>query len=220
MGRKPRCVSSTNVYHVVLKSVNSQVIFEETSDRRFFLHVLKKCKENSNCKILAFTLMDNHVHLLIKTSEEESISTVVQRITNSFVPWYNEKYSREGHLFQGRFFSEPVENERYLLNAFRYILQNPVRAGMTRYVEQYEWSSSASYLGQKDGLTDTDELQDYLSEINDMKAYLNERITADEFRDNVRCCRIKDKEALRIMEGVSGCRSTSEFQALTKEKRN
>ena len=93
MSRKPRAVSSTDIYHCVLRSVNKQIIFEDEEDHCSFLSTLKKCKDRTDLKVFAYCLMDNHVHLILQI-KSESISHVFQRITNSFVPWYNQKYER------------------------------------------------------------------------------------------------------------------------------
>ena len=96
-----------------------------------FLQILKECKAISECKLLAYCLMGNHFHLLIKI-ENESLEQVFKRICGRFVYWYNTKYQRVGHLFQDRFKSEPVENDAYLLTVIRYIHQNPVKAGISK----------------------------------------------------------------------------------------
>ena len=89
--------------------------------------------------------MDNHIHLLLKESSE-GLATMMKRINVSFAYYFNQKHQRIGHLFQDRFKSEPIENERYLLAVIRYIHNNPVKAGIVKKPEQYKWSSYNSYL--------------------------------------------------------------------------
>lgn len=88
--------------------------------------------------------MTNHVHLLIRETEEE-ISIVVKRITVSYALYYNNKYQHVGHLFQNRFRSETVNDDAYFITLLRYIHQNPVAAGITKLVENYRWSSWIEY---------------------------------------------------------------------------
>jgi len=88
--------------------------------------------------------MGNHVHLLLKEGEE-SLEQIMRRICCSYVYWYNWKYQRIGSLFQDRFKSEPVENDTYFLTVLRYILQNPLKAGMEKTIEDYHWSSIGEY---------------------------------------------------------------------------
>ncbi len=89
--------------------------------------------------------MDNHVHLLIKESEE-SLATTMKRVNTSYAFYFNQKYHRVGHLFQDRFKSEPIEDDRYLMAVARYIHNNPVKAGMVDTLEKYKWSSYRCYL--------------------------------------------------------------------------
>ncbi|WP_296561632.1 transposase [uncultured Acetobacterium sp.] len=87
----------------------------------------------------AYCLMDNHVHLLIKEGEE--LGTSIKRITVGYVQLHNNKYGRTGHLFQNRFNSEVVEDEKYLMTIVRYIHRNPIQAGIVTRLEEYPWSS-------------------------------------------------------------------------------
>ncbi|TLS38639.1 transposase [Pseudalkalibacillus caeni] len=114
MPRKARRKSSTGIYHVILRGINKQTIFEEDEDKRKFLETLKKYKRISQFELYSYCLMDNHVHLLIKESEE-TVSKALKRISSSYVYWYNMKYERIGHLFQERFKSETVETRAYFL---------------------------------------------------------------------------------------------------------
>ncbi len=92
----------------------------------------------------AYCLMGNHVHLLMRTDEnDEPMGQIFRRICAQYVYWYNGKYERVGHLFQDRFRSEPIENDAYLLSVLRYIHQNPVKAGMVHDMADYPYSSYA-----------------------------------------------------------------------------
>lgn len=144
MPRKPRKTSSSAIYHVILRGVNRQAIFLDSQDCLQFLNILKQYKKEHNYEIYAYCLMDNHVHLLIKEGDE-SISNTMKRIGIKFVAWYNKKYDRCGHLFQDRFKSEPVENEKYFWTVFRYIHQNPLNAGIETKVGRYKWTSFFAY---------------------------------------------------------------------------
>jgi len=103
MPRQARKLSSTGIYHVMLRGINQQQIFEDEEDYDKFLQILKECKEVSEFRLLAYCLMGNHVHLLIK-QEQERLDTVFRRIAGRYVYWYNVKYRRVGHLqHRGRF---------------------------------------------------------------------------------------------------------------------
>lgn len=153
MGRKPREKSDLGIYHVMLRGINRQDIFEDDEDYAFFkkqlYHVVFFRDEDgkpqpSRCTIYAYCLMTNHVHLLIRETAEE-LSTVIKRITVAYAHYYNGKYQHVGHLFQNRFRSEVVNNEAYFLTLLRYIHQNPVAAGISKSIGDYRWSSWIEY---------------------------------------------------------------------------
>ena len=84
--------------------------------------------------------MSNHIHLLIEEGRED-LGIVFRRIGARYVYWYNRKYKRSGHLFQDRYKSEAVKNDKYLLTVLRYIHQNPIKAGIENDIRKYPWSS-------------------------------------------------------------------------------
>jgi len=107
--RQARKKSASGIYHIVLRGINQQVIFEDEEDNNKFIETIKTYKAISGYKIYAYCLMSNHVHLLLKV-EKEDLDLIIKRIAGSYVYWYNWKYHRRGHLFQDRFKSEPVED--------------------------------------------------------------------------------------------------------------
>jgi putative transposase len=143
--RAERKKSKNGIYHIMLRGINRQDIFEDDEDREKFLETLKRYKEISRYEVYSYCLMSNHIHLLL-AEKEEPLSLIIKRISGSYVYWYNKKYKRCGHLFQDRFKSENVDDERYFLTVVNYIHQNPVKAGMSKTVAQYKWSSYPAYL--------------------------------------------------------------------------
>jgi REP element-mobilizing transposase RayT len=146
MPRVKRRKSSTGIYHITIRGVNKSDIFLDTEDYETFLNYLQNIKATSGVEIYAYCLMTNHIHLLLKEGNEELSKTFV-RLGAGFVGWYNRKYERIGHLFQSRYNSEVVENDGYLLMVMRYIHQNPVKAGISKHVTGYPWSSIHDYTG-------------------------------------------------------------------------
>jgi len=153
MPRVSRKKSQSKIYHIMLRGINQQSIFEDDGDYDKFMDILSTYKRDIGYEIYAYCLMGNHVHLLMKEGKEE-ISNTVKRIGTSYVHWYNWQYDRKGHLFQDRFKSEAVENDTYLLTALRYVHQNPVKAGLAKNCADYKWSSYIEYIG-KEEITDT-----------------------------------------------------------------
>ena len=164
MPRAARTKSQSQIYHIMLRGINRQQIFFDKDDNQYFIGLLKRFKESCGYQLYAYCLMGNHVHLLIREGDSASTAEIMRHIEGAYVYWYNIKYERSGHLFQDRFKSEAVESDAYLLTVFRYILMNPVKAGLCARAEDYPYSSAAEYLNGAEGITDTEWLQSMLSD--------------------------------------------------------
>ena len=149
MARQARKRSSTGIYHIMLRGINKESIFESDDEKKRFIAIIIEQKEQQRIKIYGYCMMDNHVHLIIQ-EETDDISTLVKRISSSYVYWYNKKHERVGPLFQERFKSECVENDGYFISVLRYIHQNPVKAGIVKTVDKYKWSSYDNYIKEID----------------------------------------------------------------------
>lgn len=195
MARSARRKSISNIYHVMLRGINKSRIFHDAEDNRKFIKVLKECQEISEFKLYAYCLMGNHVHLLLQVCKEP-LEQVMKRIGTRFVIRYNNKYSRTGHLFQDRYKSEPVDDERYFFTVLRYILYNPVKAGICARAEEYTWSSATDYF-RGGGITDTS-FAENISGREALLAYL--RIEPDDVcMDDDDPVRISDADARKII---------------------
>ena len=121
MPRTGRAKSKTKIYHLILRGINKQTIFEDDEDRIKFIQTLKECKNRSSMEIFAYCLMSNHIHLLIKEGKED-LGITMRRLGAMYVYWYN--CARQAcHLFQDRYKSENVEDRNYLLTVLRHIHQ-------------------------------------------------------------------------------------------------
>ena len=218
MPRQARIKSSIGIYHIMLRGVNQQQIFEEREDFEKFLQVLKDCKAISEFKIFAYCLMGNHIHILLQETKEP-IELLMKRIATRFVYWYNIKYRRAGHLFQDRFKSEPIENDLYLLAVIRYIHQNPIKAGICKNVSDYEFSSYREYFKHSD-LIDSD----FVFEIIEKEAFttFNNEKAYDICLDvsDKTTVKVTDEQAKEIIEKVSKCKNVAEFQTLSTSNRD
>lgn len=143
--RNPRELSSTGIYHVMVRGNEKKNIFHDDRDRLKFLDILSKKSKDNALIIYAYCLMDNHVHLVIK-EDKQDISTIMRSINTSYAQYFNKKYNRSGHVFQDRFKSEAIENDSYLLEAIRYIHNNPTKANIVKNKKDYKWSSYNFYL--------------------------------------------------------------------------
>ena len=141
MPRYKRTKAFTKVYHVIIRGINKQDIFLDKRDFYKFIQEIKNTKEKYKYQIYSYSLMNDHVHLVIY-DENENMSTVVQSLNIRYSSYFNKKYERSGHLFENRFKSKIVENESYLKILVRYIHKNPESAGL----EPYIWTSYYEYL--------------------------------------------------------------------------
>ena len=214
MPRQARKKSSSGIYHVMLRGINKQQIFEDDEDCEKFLWTLKETKAVSEYKLFAYCLMCNHIHLLIK-EEKEPLEQIFKRIGGKFVYWYNIKYQRVGHLFQDRFKSEPVEDDAYLFTVLRYIHQNPIKAKLCENVEDYRFSSYKEYT-DRNWIVDTDFILDIMP-LDEFAAFNHEGNTDKCLEIEVKeAVRLTDEQARDIIKMSSGCSNATEFQALPK----
>ena len=218
MPRAARKKSESNIYHVMLRGINQQQIFEDQEDHEKFLQVLSDCKEISGFRLFAYCLMGNHAHLLLQV-QNEPLDQVFKRIGSRFVYWYNIKYQRIGHLFQDRYKSEPVDDDVYFLTVLRYIHANPVKAGLCSKADQYMFSSYREYIGTS-VIIDTEFVRDMMSLESFIAFHTEENndLCLDIIEHNT--CRITDEEAQRIMMKYTKCKSAAEFQKLETSMRD
>ncbi|MCL2826055.1 MAG: transposase [Eggerthellaceae bacterium] len=157
MARSIRKQSESGIYHVMLRGISHAELFYDDADRQAFLDRLKRFKADGGFELFAYALMGNHVHLLIQ-EKSEALSLSIKRLAVSYSAYFNAKYDRSGHLFEGRFKSEPVDSDAYLLTVLRYIHQNPLKVG--KKVDF--WTSYKGYLSPS-GLVDSGFVLDMLS---------------------------------------------------------
>ena len=222
MSRQARQKSQSGIYHIILRGINKQILFEEEEDKEKFIECLRFYKESSNYIIYGYCLMDNHIHLLIKEGKE-SIGNTMKRIGVSYVSWYNRKYDRSGHLFQDRFKSEVVEDNEYLLTVLRYIHQNPLKLDNVKQLEKYKWSSYEEYLGQPKTVATEFILKIFASKkeqaMLDFKSFMNEQ-NEDRCIDSIETKRMTDQEIKELIKKYASVNSPSELRNMDIMARN
>jgi putative transposase len=144
MARPLRIDYPDTFYHVLSRGNEKRPIFYEPQDYMKFLELLEKTIEKFHVEIHAYVLMENHYHLLLRT-RQGNLSRAIQWLGVSYTGWFNRQHKRSGHLFQGRFKSFLIEDDRYFTAMCYYIHGNPVRAGVVREVRAYTWSSARAY---------------------------------------------------------------------------
>lgn len=150
-------LSASLIYHVFNRSNVRIAIFNREEDFVHFLDLLKNYSRNFNLKIYHWVIMSNHYHLLLEIETPENISSFMAGINRAYTHYYHKTYQTQGLLWQGRFKSQPIQKERYLLACGRYIERNPVKTKLVCEAADYPYSSARFYcLGKLDGITTQD----------------------------------------------------------------
>lgn len=147
MARPLRVEYDGALYHITARGNERKPIYREEGDYQKFLDILSELPQRYGVIVHGYVLMGNHYHLLIETPLG-NITRVMHYLNSTYTGYFNRKYKRVGHLFQGRYKGFVIEKERYLLSVSRYIHLNPVRARMVKRPEDYRWSSYSEYIGR------------------------------------------------------------------------
>lgn len=146
MARPLRIEFPGALYHVTSRGNARALIFTDDADRLRFLALLADVIQHDNWLCHAFCLMDNHYHLVLETPDG-NLSKGMRQLNGIYTQQFNQSHQRVGHLFQGRYKAILVERDSYLLTLCRYVVLNPVRAGMVEDIEAYRWSSHRATVG-------------------------------------------------------------------------
>lgn len=133
--------------HVVQRGHDRKACFRDDSDRMVYLVLLKDCLQKARCRVHAYCLMTNHVHLLLTPCDADAFSKLTRNLGQRYVQYFNSRYERTGTLWEGRPYSCLVDSAPYVLGCYRYIELNPVRAGMVTQPAAYAWSSYRTNAG-------------------------------------------------------------------------
>ena len=146
MARRPRYETPDGVVHVTARGNRRQDIYTDVIDRRRFNADLAVACERFDVRCLAYCQMRNHYHLLL-LAELPALSGALHRLNGAYAQWFNRRHDLNGHVFQDRFHGAPVTSEVHLFALFRYILLNPVRAGICEAPAEWRWSSYRATVG-------------------------------------------------------------------------
>jgi putative transposase len=147
MPRKAREKHSEAIYHIMCRSISEILLFRDEEDKDYYLVLVKRFNEKYKCKTYAYCLMDSHVHFEFDPQGFD-VSKYMLCLNTAYVSYYNKKYQRHGHLFQGRFESKIIDSDQYALTLSAYIHNNPHDIeGFSGREEEYKYSSYGIYLG-------------------------------------------------------------------------
>src|SRR5208337_3218193 len=150
MPRKTRIDASGAVHHVIFRGIERSSIFRDSKDYENFISRLSLLLNETSTACYAWTLMKNHVHLLLRTGSV-SLSSLMRRLLTGYAQQFNRRHNRSGHVFQNRYKSFLCEEDRYLLELVRYIHLNPIRAGAANGMAQLEklpWCGHGVIMGR------------------------------------------------------------------------
>ena len=186
MARLPRYAAPGIAQHIIQRGNNRVTIFAAKSDYRFFLECLAAASTEHGCRVHAYVLMTNHVHILATPSSAGSIPLVMQDVGRRYVRRFNDNYGRSGTLWEGRYKATLVANEQYFLTCQRYIELNPVRAGLAMRAVDYPWSSHRfNAYGGRDALVSVHDCYTALGATADERRRAYRAICADPIPDSM-----------------------------------
>ena len=141
MSRPKRQYKKKSYYHIYNRGNNREKVFKTSSDKSFFISLLYRYRNKTDLVLDTYTVMDNHFHLILRTGNKpEIISKFMQRVCTSYAMITNRKYSRVGHIFQGRYNAKYLRYKKDLKQVRSYIKQNPVKEGLVKKAKDYPWS--------------------------------------------------------------------------------
>ncbi len=142
MPRTARIVITGYPHHIIQRGHNRQAVFASDADYQHYLDNLREWKEKLKCKVYAYCLMTNHVHLIVDPGDDErNLALLMKRVAGRQTRYVNKIEKRTGSLWEGRYKSSPISTNEYLLACCRYVELNPVRSGMVGGPAGYKWSS-------------------------------------------------------------------------------
>jgi REP element-mobilizing transposase RayT len=177
-------------YHVYNRGARHVTIFREHTNYLFTISKIKQYSQAHKISVIAYCLMPNHYHFLLRQDGEELAGHLPQYVFNSYSKAYNKMYSHSGTLFEGRFRAKPVQNTGHLLQLCRYIHGNPVKDGIVAEPGKWPYSNYLEWIDERPGtLLDRDFIHEQFSSVEAYKQflvqYLNARCLPDDIQKHV-----------------------------------
>ena len=172
MSRIARQYKYASFFHVIVQGIGKEEIFKKKRYINEYLNLIKRYVNELNLDIVAYCIMTNHAHLLIRTGKIEKISKLMQKVNSIYARYYNYmENGRVGYVFRDRFVSEPIDSKTYLINCIKYIHMNPVKARIVSRCSQYKFSSYNMYVKYLNNCKEDDILskEDYINICNNNK---------------------------------------------------
>ncbi|MDO5132719.1 MAG: transposase [Eubacteriales bacterium] len=216
MPRQARKLSESGYLHVIQRGIGKQLLFETPEDYKYYLRLLECRSREKEVAVCTYCLMENHTHLLL-FDKKGKITELMKTIGISYSYYFNQKYERVGHLFQDRYRSEPVESDTSLMRVTRYILNNPMKAGICP-AKEYPWSSY-HYFGDRSSFVDWSIMESLAGDKNAFAAFIEEK-NDDVYLEYDSGCRHDDKWAIEVIHRRLEGRSGTSLQAMNRVERD
>jgi len=184
MPRKPR-IELPGQYHIINRGVEQRIIFKEAEDYEYFEELMCFYGKSFGITLHNYCLMSNHYHLLIEITNE-NLSNFMRQLNMNYSIYFNKKYKRVGHLWQGRFKSWYITDEAYLYTLMCYIEQNPLKAKMVKKLEEYPYSSYRYFLNYKqipECLKESWIVQNYKEDKEAIKVFLTTPVDSSQLQE-------------------------------------
>ena len=216
MGRTQRKFSESGYMHIICRGDGKQIIFEDEMDYKLCIRLIHKYSEKYNVTINAYCLMDNHFHLIVKCNPE-NLPKFMHSVCSVYSHYYNKKYEHNGHLFQDRYKSFPINNERYYMTVFRYVIRNPENADICK-TQEYRWHSLYN-LNSINNFVDISLALHLAGSVYKLKQFI---LTPndDECEDIESFDLLSDEEALEIIKTRFNVKSGTEINSFERKARN
>ncbi len=220
MSRIARNLIETCFFHNMTQGINKEYIFEESRCKKKYMELLQKETNKFNINLIAFTIMDNHAHILLYTENIKNMSLFMKKINEKFAMYYNYINERVGIVFRSRYKSQPILSERQLMNCIKYIFNNPVRAKIVLRPEEYIYSNFQEFKKKDKSNSMLDEIYKKINHVIEFPKIDNEKlILKSDFLDTSEDKETFIKELIRNYEkehNLTICRNKKDMENMVK----
>lgn len=192
MARRPR-IDDAGYHHIINRGVERKKVFKNNEDKDKFLSILCKACLLHKVVVHTYCLMDNHYHILIETSKD-NLSLFMRQLNANYAIYFNKKYKRVGHLWQGRYKSYYILNDDYLYRLFKYIEYNPIDAKITNNIGEYTFTLIGSIVNENIDTIVCCYNSKLKNELDDIKEYLSLPLNKQELK------LLKDEQKKKIIK--------------------
>lgn len=212
-------------YHILIEGVTSESVFQSNRYKENYLKILCDKKDEYNISIFAYSILNNHAHLILKSDSSDNISKFIKSVNTIYARFFNKTNDRQGYVFRGRFKSEPLENQEKIKNCITFLHFNPVSCKIARKIEDYEFTSFNDLKSKNDRIIDIKSLNKIINDLTNFDDKIEIKFLDDEFEhtenndfvDNVLTSLIK-KYNIKTMNDLKDTKTLGLLAGELKEK--